>query len=246
MTKPLEGKVAIITGGARRIGRAMALALAQDGARIVVNTKSARADAEETAAAVEAVGSKALVHIGDVTDEAAVANMVEQARKAFGRVDILINNAAVRADTAFLDMSFAEWRHVTGIVLDGAFLCSKAVLPSMIERGGGRIINIGGVSAHVGVKDRAHVIASKIGLVGFTRALAVEFARQGVTVNCVVPGRIGGERSSTSGKGMSGMPPVGREGTFGDVARLVDFLCQPEQSYITGQTLHVSGGMLMP
>jgi 3-oxoacyl-[acyl-carrier protein] reductase len=238
--------VAIITGSVRRIGRATALALARDGAAIVVNARTSLEEAEQTAAEIKAGGGRALVHLADVTSEAAVKSMVEAALSQFGRVDMLVNNAAVRADTAFLDMSLADWRAVTSIMLDGAFLCSRAVLPNMVARRYGRIINIGGISAHVGVGGRAHVITGKAGLVGFTRALAAEFAPQGITVNCVVPGRIGGQRSATSGKGISGHVPVGREGIPEDVAEIIRVLCLPSTSYVTGQTIHVNGGMFMP
>jgi 3-oxoacyl-[acyl-carrier protein] reductase len=238
--------VAIITGSVRRIGKATALALAREGAAIVVNARTSLEEAEQTAAEIKAGGGRALVHLADVTSEAAVKSMVEAALSQFGRIDMLVNNAAVRADTAFLDMSLADWRAVTSIMLDGAFLCSRAVLPHMVARRYGRIINIGGISAHLGVGGRAHVITGKAGLVGFTRALAAEFAPQGITVNCVVPGRIGGQRSATSGKGISGHVPVGREGIPEDVAEIIRVLCLPSTSYVTGQTIHVNGGMFMP
>ena len=246
MQRSLEGQVAIITGSVRRIGKATALALARDGAAIVVNARTSLEEAEQTAAEIKAGGGRALVHLADVTSEPAVKGMAEAALSHFGRIDMLVNNAAVRADTAFLDMSLADWRAVTSIMLDGAFLCSRAVLPHMVGRRYGRIINIGGISAHLGVGGRAHVITGKAGLVGFTRALAAEFATQGITVNCVVPGRIGGQRSATSGKGISGHVPVGREGVPEDVAEIIRVLCLPSTSYVTGQTIHVNGGMFMP
>ena len=245
-TRPLDGQVAIVTGSVRRIGKAMAAALARDGAAVVIHARSSREEAQAAAREIEAGGGRALVQLADVTDEAAVKRMADAVIEAFGRIDILVNNAADRGEAPFLEMSFAEWRKLTGIILDGAFLCSRAVLPHMVKRGYGRIINIGGVSAHLGASGRAHIGAAKSGLIGFTRALALEFAEKGVTVNCVVPGRIGGERSATSGKGISHQPPVGREGRPEEVAEIVRTLCQPSGGYITGQTIHVSGGLYLP
>jgi 3-oxoacyl-[acyl-carrier protein] reductase len=245
-TRPLDGQVAIVTGSVRRIGKAMAQALARDGAAVIIHARSSRHEAEATAQEIEASGGRALVQLADVTDEAAVTRMTDAAMKAFGRIDILVNNAADRGEAPFLEMSFAEWRTITGIILDGAFLCARAVLPHMVARRHGRIINIGGVSAHLGAARRAHIGAAKSGLIGFTRALALEFAEQGVTVNCVVPGRIGGERSATSGRGLAHQPPVGREGRADEVAEIVRTLCLASGGYITGQTIHVSGGLYMP
>ena len=242
----LDGQVAIVTGGVRRLGRAMALALARDGAAVVINARSSREEAERTAAEVEKAGARALVHLADVTDESAVNAMVDTVVKTFGRVDILINNAAVRAEAHFLDMSLKQWHEVLSVILDGAFLCSRAVLPHMVRNKHGRIVNLGGVSSHLGAGRRAHVGAAKAGLVGLTRALAAEFAPQGITVNCVVPGRIGGERSATSGRGITADPPVGHEGVPKDVADMIRMLCLPKSGYITGQTIHINGGLFMP
>ena len=246
----LDGRVALVTGAVRRIGRAIALALAGDGAAVVINTRSSRDEAEAVAAEIEANGGRALVHLADVTDEAAVAAMVVATLERFGRLDILINNAADRRQMPLTDISLAEWRHITGIIVDGAFLCARACLPHMVAGGGGTVLNIGGVSAHTGAHDRAHVITAKAALVGLTKAIAVEFADRGITANCVVPGKIGGERSHTSGEsptmGGGAHPIVGREGTPEDVAAVVRQLCLPASRYITGQTIHVSGGMYLP
>jgi 3-oxoacyl-[acyl-carrier protein] reductase len=244
--KTLDGQVAIITGSVRRLGKAMALALARDGAAVVIHAKSSRGEAEQAAAEVAALGGKVLVHFADITQEAEVGKMVDTVVSKFGRVDVLINNAAIRAEQHFLEMTFQQWRDVTAVVLDGAFLCSRAVLPHMVKNKYGRIINLGGVSTHLGAPGRAHVGAGKSGIVGFTRALASEFAPHGITVNCIAPGKIGGERSATSGRGIQTPTPVGREGNFEDVAAMVRLLCQPSNGYITGQTIHINGGLFMP
>lgn len=239
----LDGKVAFITGAVRRIGRAMALALAEEGASVVVNARNSVDEGNSVVAEIEARGGRAAFHRGDVTDEAQVAAMVAAIVGEFGRLDILINNAADRGDAPFTKMSFAEWREVTGIILDGAFLCSRACIPQMIRNGSGTIINIGGVSAHTGVKGRVHVGTAKAGLEGLTRGLAVEFASAGITVNCVAPGRIGGERGATAGTMPAGKGPiVGRLGTSDEVAAMVLALCLPTGKFVTGQTVHVNGG----
>ena len=248
--KQLEGKVALLTGAVRRNGRAMAHALAREGARIVINARSSKEEAEAVAAEIEGLGGDALVHLADVTDEKAVENMVETVVSRFGRLDILVNNAANRAQSPYLDISYAQWHSIISIILDGAFLCSRAALPHLIASGGGRIVNIGGVSAHAGAINRAHVATAKAGLVGLTKALAAEFAQKGVTVNCVVPGKIGGERPESAGESpplVGGRGPlVGREGTFEEVAAIVHALCLPSGAFVTGQTIHVNGGMYMP
>ena len=246
----LAGQVALVTGGARRIGRAIALALAHQGATIVVNAKTSREEAEDTVREIKALGGTARAMLADVTDEVAVAGMVGAVDRDLGGVDILINNAAIRREETFTDISLAEWHAIMAVVLDGAFLCSRAVIPGMLAKGRGSIVNIGGVTAHVGATRRAHVLAAKAGLVGFTKALAVEYGHAGITVNCVVPGRIGGARSATSGPGGAipggGHPLVGREGLPEDVAAAVALLCGPGGRYITGQSIHVSGGIYLP
>jgi 3-oxoacyl-[acyl-carrier protein] reductase len=243
---PLLGHVALITGGVRRIGRATALALAADGADLVLHARASREEAEAVAREVEALGRRALVLLADVTEEPAVEAMFAAIDRAFGRLDILVNNAALRGEDHFTEMSFARWKEITGVILDGAFLCSRAALRRMAPRGYGRIVSMGGVSAHLGAGGRAHVGAAKAGLVGLTRALAVEYAAQGITVNCVIPGRIGGRRAAGAGKGIAGTPIVGREGVPEDVAEIVRLLCRPATSFVTGQSVHVNGGMFLP
>lgn len=250
MAGALAGKVALVTGGVRRIGRAIALALADEGAAIVINARSSLDEAQDAAAEVAKKGVKSKAILADVTDEGQVAAMMAEIAREFGRLDILINNAGIRKDAALTEMTLADWRSVMEVVLDGAFLCSRAAIPHMIKAGGGTIINIGGMTAHTGASGRAHVSTAKAGLVGLTKALAVEYADKGITVNCVAPGKIGGKRSATSGKGGQipggGHPLVGREGTFEEVAQMVRTLCVPTGRFITGQTIHVSGGLYLP
>jgi 3-oxoacyl-[acyl-carrier protein] reductase len=248
--RELDRKVAIVTGAARRIGRAVAVELARRGAAVVVNTRASADEAAAVVAEIEAGGGRAVRHLGDVTDEAAVKSMLDLAQSSFGRVDILINNAADRRRMPFLEMSLAEWRAILSVTLDGAFLCARAVLPAIIAAGGGTIVNIGGLTGHTGAYNRAHVCTAKAGLVGLTKALAVEFAERGITVNCVVPGKIGGERSASAGQGVSvpgnNTPLVGRNGTPEEVAAMVVALCVPAGRFVTGQTIHVNGGLYLP
>jgi 3-oxoacyl-[acyl-carrier protein] reductase len=243
--KPLHGKVAVITGAGRNIGRAMALALAGDGASVLVNVRSNKAEAEEVVRAIGAAGSKAAFHIGDVADAKAMQAMADAAMQAFGRIDILVNNAAIRREKPFAEMSFEEWREVMSVTLDGAFHATKACLPALRKSGAGTVINIGGMSAHTGSRNRAHVVTAKNGLVGFTRALAHDLSDDRITVNCVVPGLIGTPRPK-------GQPEPahhlvhntinGERGKVEDIAQTVRFLCGPGARYITGQTIHVNGG----
>src|ERR1700687_2680676 len=163
----LDGKTAIVTGAGRNIGRAIALALAEGGASIVVNARSDRAEAEAVAREIEAKGGKALVHIGDVADAAAVQAMADAAARHFGRLDILVNNAALRREKPFGEMDYAEWRAILDVTLDGAFHCTKACLPALRKSGAGTIVNIGGLSAHTIRKNRAHKATAKHGIIVF-------------------------------------------------------------------------------
>jgi 3-oxoacyl-[acyl-carrier protein] reductase len=244
MDQELQGRVAIVTGGARNIGRAIALALAQGGAAVVVNARTSLADAQAVVAQIESAGGKAIAHLADVTDEDAIGAMVAEAVKRFGRLDILVNNAAVRDVTRLDDIDLATWRYVTGIILDGAFICSKASLKHLRAGGAGAIVNIGGMSGHTGAMGRPHVVAAKLGLVGLTRGLAHDLAPDGVTVNCVVPGLIDTKRTEGQGKAAahSHDPLVGRRGTPEEVAGVVRFLAGPNARYVTGQDWHVNGG----
>jgi 3-oxoacyl-[acyl-carrier protein] reductase len=199
---------------------------------------------------IEQAGGKAALHIADVTDPRAVAELVESTTKQFGRIDALVNNAAVRMETAFDQIKLEDWRKVISIVLDGAFICTQACLPHMIKVGGGTVINIGGLTGHRGATGRAHVIAAKSGLAGMTKALALDLAPHHITVNCVVPGTIDSQR------GLPGVPerpahrtvppPIGRRGEPEEIAAMVRMLCGPDARYITGQAIHVNGGGYLP
>jgi 3-oxoacyl-[acyl-carrier protein] reductase len=241
----LSGKVAIVTGAGRNIGRAIALALAEAGAWIVVNARSNRGEADAVAREIAARGGKALVHIGDVADAVAVQEIAEVAIKQLGRIDILVNNAALRREKPFAEMSYAEWREIMDVTLDGTFHCVKACLPALRKSGAGTIVNIGGLSAHTGAKDRAHVVTAKAGIVGFTRALAHDLAEDGITVNCVVPGLIGTPRPKDKPEPSHHAVHrtiTGERGRPEDVAAAVRFLCGPGARYITGQVIHSNGG----
>src|SRR5215218_2263532 len=240
-----DGKVAIVTGAGRNIGRAIALALAEGGASIVVNARSNRTEAEAVAREIEAAGGKTLVHIGDVADANAVQAMADAAVTQFGRIDCLVNNAALRREKKFDEMDYREWREILDVTLDGTFHCVKACLPGLRNSGAGAIVNIGGLSAHTGARDRAHVVTAKAGIIGFTRALAHDLADDGITVNCVVPGLIGTPRPKDRPEPahhLTHQTITGQRGRPDDVAAMVRFLCGPGARYINGQALHANGG----
>ena len=244
----LSGKVAIVTGAGRNIGRAIALALADGGASVVVNARSNRAEAEAVVREIEAAGGKALVQTGDVADAVAAQAMADAATKQFGRLDILVNNAALRREKPFAEMSYAEWREILDVTLDGAFHCVKACLLSLRMSGTGAIVNIGGLSAHTGARNRAHVVTAKAGLIGFTRALAHDLAVDGITVNCVVPGLIGTPRPKDQPEPahhLTHQTISGARGRPEDVAATVRFLCGPDARYINGQAIHANGGAFL-
>ncbi len=244
-TSQLTGKVAVVTGAGRNIGRAIALALAEDGASILLNVRSNRAEADAVAREVETVGVKAAVHVGDVAKAEDVQAMADSAVKHFGRIDILVNNAALRREKPFAEMSYAEWREIMDVTLDGPFHCVKACLPALRKSGAGTIVNIGGLSAHTGARNRAHVVTAKAGVVGFTRALAYDLAADGITVNCVVPGLIGTPRPKDKPEPahhLTHQTITGERGKPEDIAAMVRFLCSPAARYITGQAIHSNGG----
>ncbi len=245
MGNELAGRVAIVTGAGRNVGRAIALALADGGAGVAVNGRANRAEVDAVVAEIDSRGGKALAVMADVSDEAAVQRMAAAAVERFGHIDILVNNAAIRPEKPFESLSLSDWRAVHSVILEGAFLTVKATLPYLKASGSGAIVNIGGMSAHTGAKHRAHVLAAKSGLIGFTKALANDLADAGITANGVVPGLIDTVRAPGT------KPPqhhqtsktlAGRFGTPQEIAAAVRFLAGPGARYITGQSLHVNGG----
>ena len=244
-TKELTGKVAVVTGAGRNIGRAIALTLAEGGASVLVNARRNRVEAEAVVREIEAAGGKAIAHIGDVADAKAVQEMADAAVKQFGRIDILVNNAALRREKPFAQMDYADWREILDVTLDGTFHCVKACLPALRQSGAGTIVNIGGLSAHTGAANRAHVVTAKAGIIGFTRALAHDLADDGITVNCVVPGLIGTPRPKDKPEPahhLTHQTISGERGRPEDVAATVRFLCGAGARYINGQAIHANGG----
>jgi 3-oxoacyl-[acyl-carrier protein] reductase len=242
--KELSGRVAVVTGAGRNIGRAIALALADGGAAVVVNARSDQTQVDTVVREIEAGGGQAMGYLADVADVAGVNAMIKAANTRFGRIDYLVNNAALRREQPLEQMTPASWREVMAVTLDGQFYCVMACLPYLKASGAGAIVNLGGLSAHTGSKGRAHVVAAKAGLMGLTRALATDLADHKVTVNLVSPGLIG--------RPVAGRPEpahhathntlTGGRGAPEDIAAMVRFLCGPQARYITGQTIHVNGG----
>jgi len=192
----LQDKVALITGAGRNIGRAIALHLAREGAHVVVNAKSNRSEAESVVKEAQMLGVRGLVALGDVADKSQVDAMIQQALNEFGRIDILVNNAAIRPQKSFTELTVEDWRAAIGVILDGAFYCTQAVIPAMIKNKFGRVIYITGDGAYTGVAKRAHVSAAKLGLTGLARGLATEFAENNITFNIISPGRIDTARNA--------------------------------------------------
>jgi 3-oxoacyl-[acyl-carrier protein] reductase len=249
--RPLSGRVALVTGSSRRIGREIVLTLARAGANVVVHGRANREAAEAVRREAEALGVQARAVLCDVQDAAAVRAMIDGAGRELGGLDILVNNAAVRKRRALADITQSEWREVLGIILDGAFNCAQAAAPHLIRGGRGRIVNIGGDSAFTGARDHAHVIAAKAGLQGLTRALAADLAPQKVTVNMISPGYIEAKEDDPKRTAERRQHyaldriPLGSPGAPGNIADAVTALAGDGFAYVTGQTLHVNGGFFM-
>jgi 3-oxoacyl-[acyl-carrier protein] reductase len=243
----LDGKVALITGSGRNIGRATALKFAAEGASVVVNSRSNHAEAEAVAAEARGLGVKALALTADVGKKAEVDRMLARAMSEFGRIDILVNNAAIRPHKPFTELTLEDWEEVRGVVLDGAFYCTRGVIESMVKNQYGRILFFTGEGAFQGAAKRGHVSAAKMGLVGLARSLASEFAPQNIRVNVVCPGSIDTTRANPQwyagrapdAKGI----PLGRQGTSDEIAATCLFLVSDDGGFITGQTIHANGGV---
>ena len=244
---PLEGKVALVTGAGRNIGRAIALALADAGANVAVNVRASRDEGQAVVDEITSRGGKALLVAADVSQRTEVNAMIAAIAKHFGRLDIVVNNAAIRHEIAFADLPYADWRAAQAVCVDGAFHCTQAALTLLRGSGAGTVINIGGLTAHTGASKRAHVVTAKAALGGLTRALAHELAEFGITVNCVSPGMIDTVRNSASATAKPAhhsnyKPLLGRRGRPDEIASAVVWLAGPGGRYITGQTLHINGG----
>lgn len=242
----LQGRVSLVTGASRNIGRAIAIALAGRGADIVVHVASDKAAGGETVAAVEALGRRAVLVSGDLSDPDVAARVVREAADAFGRLDVVVNNAAIRPEGAFAEITYADWRKVMGVALDAVFLVSQAALPHLEQSDQAAIVNLGGLTGHTGAAHRAHVITAKAGVVGLTKAMAHELSPKGITVNCVAPGLIATVRISNDGAAPkhhgNRKNLVGRHGRPEEVAEAVAYLAGSGSRYVTGETLHVNGG----
>ena len=238
------GKVALVTGAARNIGRAIALTLAAGGAKVAVNTRSNIEQASGVVDEIKALGSDGEAYVTDVAEPAEVQAMVDAVLERFGRLDILVLNAALREHVHFDEISFEDWRRVLSTNLDSAFVFTKACLPALKKAGDGRIVLFAGVTALLGLKNRAHVAASKHGIVGLTKALAADLAEFGVRVNCISPGQIDTARAPGHQlNDRSKEIPLGRKGAPFEIAGMVRSLCGPAGAYMTGQTLHINGGL---
>lgn len=241
-----DRRTALVTGAGQNIGRAVALALAADGFNLVINGRTKRVPCEETAEAARARGVEAIVAMGDVGTEKGCADVAGTGISRFGRIDVLVHNAAIRPSSPFLEMEEAEFRRVLDVNLMGAFWLSRLCLPGMVKAGWGRIVTFAGMNAIHGYNGRAHVSVSKHGAWGLAKALAKEFGPKGITVNCVSPGPI---RSDHDDKGMTdhihkqvGRIPLGRLGEPGEVAAMVSLLASERGGFINGQLLQVNGG----
>ncbi len=244
----LKGLAALVTGGAQGIGRAIARVLMERGANLIISDLNLEM-AQQTAKELAHFDGKCLAVRGNVADGKQVQEMVERSLKEFGRIDILVNNAGITKDGLLLRMKEEDWDLVMNVNLKGAFHCTKAVLSAMTKQRRGRIVNIASIVGVMGNAGQSNYAASKAALIGFTKSIAREYAGRGITVNAVAPGFIDTAMtrslSAEVREGLMKQIPLGRLGTADDIARTVRFLVSEEAGYITGQVIHVNGGMLM-
>lgn len=247
MNIDLSDKIALVTGGARGIGRETSLILAQAGATVIINYKRSSEKAEEIRKIISELGRKCCIFKADISDPEATTRLFDYIRDKYGKIDILINNAGVIKDNLLLSMRLSEWDRVLDTNLRGAFLCTRKAAEMMMVKHSGKIINISSIASLKAVRGQSNYAASKGGLLSFTRACAVELAGKGIQVNAVLPGMIKTDMSrrtiKRAGDQVIGMIPAGRIGEPSDVANLIVFLASDRADYITGQAILVDGGM---
>lgn len=245
----LDGQVAIVTGGSRGIGRAVAITLGCAGARVVVNYAGNEAAAAEVVEKVRRAGDDAVAYRGDVSDEAQVEDMMKFTLDRYGRIDILVNNAGITRDNLLMRMKPEDWDQVMNINLKGVYNCIRAAVRPMLKQKKGRIINVASVVGVTGNAGQANYAAAKAGIIGLTKSVAKEVASRGILVNAVAPGFIATDMTADLPDGVKEellkRIPLGRWGEPAEVAEVVLFLSSPASSYITGQTIHIDGGMVM-
>lgn len=245
----LEGKVAIVTGASRGIGRSVAIALAKSGAKVVINYAGNVTAAEEVKSIIEAAGGQVMLMQADVASDDAVTAMVKQTMDTFGRIDILVNNAGITRDGLLMRMKESDWDAVMNTNLKGVFICTKHISKVMMKQKTGKIINMTSVVGIMGNAGQSNYAAAKAGVIGFTKSMAKELASRGITVNAIAPGFINSDMTAVLSEqvkeDLATKIPVGRLGNPEDVAAAVLFLASDSANYITGQTLNVDGGMVM-
>lgn len=247
--RKLEGKVAVVTGASRGIGRAIALKLADEGAKVVVNYSGSQAKAEEVVATIQASGGEAIAVQASVSKTEEVTALMDAAVKTFGALDILVNNAGITRDNLLMRMKEEEWDDVLDTNLKGVFLCTKAVTRQMMKQRAGRIINISSIVGVAGNAGQANYVAAKAGVIGLTKTTAKELASRNILVNAIAPGFIETEMTEQLPEdlkqGMLTQIPLAKLGQPEDIAKAVAFLASEDANYMTGQTLHIDGGMVM-